>query len=358
MEFEGIGKRRLVLLVVLIFVVTFAVSLFFILSGPAGCSKCLLMEYVRDEYGCLKDNISGKQFYHWNEDAGACIHSGLAPGEIQAAKIAVSLLPYNSTVIRVDDLDCEGCFVVHIANNGKPPEMKSSDTEAVLMNWTIVKSPLEPMSPDKCLTLGGRNVDSWEDWIGTCNQADSMIRYANGTRACCIAMKNMSLDEAVGIANASVCREYGDLTGDAYYNELRSYWSLGIRVKDGPDCMYLCNVDVMDRQARIEPVWCNGTDESGISCSSPSGGDMRFGEAIMLALSGECASKGVSITAHKCDSGKGQWWIGLKEREQDCVQACIVDVGTKASRIGCVNGSWREGLCITDDKGTRCFTGG
>ena len=187
------------------------IALFLVLFGPARCDRCLVMEYVRDEYGCLKDNISGKQFYHWNEDAGACIHSGLAPGEIQAAKNAVSMLPYNSTVIRVDDLDCEGCFVVHIANNRKPPEIKSPDTESVLMNWTIVKSPLEPMSPDTCLALGGRNVDSWEDRIGTCNQADSMIRYANGTRACCIALNNMSLDEAVRIANASVCREYGDL---------------------------------------------------------------------------------------------------------------------------------------------------
>lgn len=100
----------------------------------------------RDEHGCL-----GPAGYSWNAEVGACVREWELDEEARkAANIAILPLSYRVTVLGVEGMDCDGCFMVLLQRNDNGNEVYIR-----LGNWQIVetKTPhaeeIEPTRPDQ-----------------------------------------------------------------------------------------------------------------------------------------------------------------------------------------------------------------
>lgn len=133
----------------------------------------------RDEYGCL-----GPAGYTWDEEAGACLREWEIQGEEarKAIKIAVDYLQWggDATVIEVTQARCPGCYTVKLEKN------TTQDRKTVnLENWEVTEVS---MTPDECLDLGGRLVNT----VGgeTCSDSEKNIGQVTGfisPNICCVS---------------------------------------------------------------------------------------------------------------------------------------------------------------------------
>jgi len=152
-----------------------------------------------DEQGCL---VSAG--YSWDEYVRACTRDWeLDDAQREAAKIVVAPLSYYPiTITRVDVARCPGCFVVYFTSGHQENLVR-------LENWTIV-------------------------------------HYG------------ISEEEAVNIAQESICTEEGDLTDNIMYNtNTYTWWIDMIPFVEKEICNPACVVNEASKTAEIN--WrCTG----------------------------------------------------------------------------------------------------
>ena len=159
----------------------------------------------RDEHGCL-----GPAGYSWNEEVSACLREWeLDEDARRAAGIAVAPLSYRVTIISVENYGCHGCFRVNLERNDNRMQLT-----VMLKNWTFYEGQLEEGS--------------------------------------------LTLEEALSIAKGSECVEEGELSKNAFYNEITGTWWIELKpyyLKEG--CSPACVVS--DETLKAEINWrCTG----------------------------------------------------------------------------------------------------
>lgn len=90
----------------------FLLAVFFLVNG---CSKVdgPVIGGDRDEHGCL-----GAAGYSYNQTIGACLREWeLNPEQRKAAEIALADNELSTTIIQVNVMECEGCFLIYLQNN-------------------------------------------------------------------------------------------------------------------------------------------------------------------------------------------------------------------------------------------------
>jgi len=205
----------------------------------------------RDEHGCLVP--AG---YSWDADVGACIRSWeLDVSQKKAAKTAVAPLSFPVTVTGVDVLRCPGCFVVHLQRNDN-----QNQTDIRLQDWKIVQEDTD---------------------------------------------RNMSIEEAIAIAENSDCVKEGNLTDKHFYNPNSRTWWIDLDIKK-KGCSPACVVSEETRSAEIN--WrCTGLIEP--ENNSEVGGINSFEECaaagypVMESFPRQCAVPGGRTFTEKVVSG-------------------------------------------------------
>jgi len=107
-------KRNLIILTILVVIgiifcaylmISPLINNIIISNGPVGGQT--------DSHGCL-----GPAGYSWNDSLGFCLREWeLNDSNRQAAEIAIGPLSYYVTIIKVDTLNCSGCFNITIQRN-------------------------------------------------------------------------------------------------------------------------------------------------------------------------------------------------------------------------------------------------
>ncbi|MFC1787905.1 hypothetical protein ACFLZY_01655 [Patescibacteria group bacterium] len=129
----------------------------------------------RDEHGCL-----GPAGYGWDKEVKACLRPWeLDDNQKKAAAVAVEHLGFKSnvTIVEVKTARCPGCYTVTI-------EHEKDRVDVDLENWQVKNQSL---TPDDCLELGGRTVNT----VGgaTCNENEENLGQVTGfisPNICCV----------------------------------------------------------------------------------------------------------------------------------------------------------------------------
>ncbi len=167
-------KREVKVVVGILFLIVVAIILSFSFNLRDSNKKIIGGE--RDENNCL---IGAG--YSFDEFVGACTRSWEIKEENvkEAAKIAVDSDVRNGlTVVKVDVLECQGCFLVSLDYNGQKDTVR-------LNNWKVVDETFFNIA--ECTALGGRIVE--HELGNECNEDEEEVGCVDGCvvdSICCV----------------------------------------------------------------------------------------------------------------------------------------------------------------------------
>jgi len=213
------------------------IGLFF----TAGCAVEKPIGGEKDEHGCLP--AAG---YTWCESKQKCLRiweepcPGMVTNFEECAALGYPVMESYPRQCRTPEGDM---FVEEVEGLIPGPEAE------------------ETLSPDECIAKGGRTVNIAGGAV--CDKNETNIGKVIGfisPNICCLPFEQMTIEEALDIAEESDCLIQGKLTERYFYNEFTNTWWIDLEMKEEFEkeyCNPACVVYTVAKEAEIN--WrCTG----------------------------------------------------------------------------------------------------